>query len=71
MVNQKTQITPVERLLWNIRQAAEALGLSVHTLYSWVSQRRIPFVKVGKRTMFDPMDIAQWINKNKTQQKGN
>lgn len=58
-------------LLWNVKQAAEALGLSVHTLYSWVSMRRIKFVKMGKRTMFDPEDIRAWINENKTQAERN
>lgn len=36
-------------------------------LYSWVSQRRIPFVKCGRLTKFDlkDKDIEQWIEENK------
>jgi excisionase family DNA binding protein len=59
-----------EVLLWDIRTTAKAMGLSVYTLYAWVSQRRIPFVKAGKRTMFAPQDVRDWINSNKTQPKG-
>ena len=37
----------VPRLL-DIQQVASYTGLSVHTLYTMVSQRRIPFVKLGR-----------------------
>lgn len=52
-------------MLWNIRQLAEATGLSVYTIYTWVSQRKIPYVKVGKRVMFDPVEIRHWIEEHK------
>jgi len=42
------------------------LGISVFTLDSWVSEKReIPFVKMGKRVMFDMNDILEWIRNNK------
>lgn len=42
------------------------LGLSVFTIDSWVSERReIPFVKMGKRVMFDMNDIVEWIENHK------
>jgi excisionase family DNA binding protein len=34
--------------LIDIKAAAGYTGVSVHTLYAMVSQRRIPFVKVGR-----------------------
>lgn len=49
-----------QRLL-SVCQAAQYLGISRHTLYSWVSQRRIPYVKVGRRTMFDREALDGWI----------
>ena len=51
--------------LWNARQVAEATGLSVHTIYAWVGQRRIPHVKIGTRVLFDPNEIKAWIGQNK------
>lgn len=48
----------------NIQEASEYLGLSVHTLYTMVSQRRIPFVKVGRLTKFDLGLLEAWIKKN-------
>ena len=52
------------RRLINIQDVAEYTGLSVHTLYAMVSQRRIPFVKMGRRTMFDPKELDRWIAEN-------
>jgi excisionase family DNA binding protein len=42
------------------------LGISIFTLDSWVSERReIPFVKMGKRVMFDLNDVVEWIECHK------
>ncbi len=38
---------PITRRLFTIHEVAEYTGLSVRTLYRMVSQRRIPFVKMG------------------------
>lgn len=47
--------------LLNAHEVATLLGLHKVTIYDWVSQRRIPFVKVGGRTMFDPREIERWL----------
>lgn len=51
----------VSRRLVSIQDAATYTGLSVHTLYTMVSQRRIPFVKVGRLVKFDLAMLDQWI----------
>ncbi len=53
----------MKRLL-NIQEASQYVGLSVHTLYTMVSQRRIPFVKMGRLTKFDIGLLDVWIKKN-------
>lgn len=50
----------MNRLL-SIKQTAEYTGLSPHTLYTMVSQRRIPFVKVGRLVKFDQAILERWI----------
>jgi excisionase family DNA binding protein len=52
------------RRLITTQEAAEYTGLSVHTLYTMVSQRRIPYVKLGRLTKFDPQAIDAWIAQN-------
>ncbi len=55
---------PVKRRLISVQETAEYTGLSVHTLYTMVSQRRIPFVKMGRLTKFDLKLLDDWIAKN-------
>jgi excisionase family DNA binding protein len=57
----------LKRLL-NVDEAAEYTGIKKNTLYSWVCQRRVPFVKCGSRTMFDIKDLERWIEANKTEE---
>lgn len=49
------------RRLLDIGEVAIYTGLSVHTLYTMVSQRRIPFVKLGRLTKFDRYELDRWI----------
>jgi excisionase family DNA binding protein len=48
--------------LMDVDSAASLLKLSKQTLYTWVSQKRIPHLKVGRRTMFSPGDIKAWLD---------
>jgi excisionase family DNA binding protein len=65
MITQELHTTTPKALLWDIRQAAAATGLSVHTLYSWISQKKITYVKAGRKVLFDPNDIQNWIESHK------
>lgn len=47
--------------LMSIQEAALYTSLSVKTLYSMVSQRRIPFVKVGRLLRFDMGLLNHWL----------
>lgn len=59
----------VDRRLINIQELSELIGLSTSTIYSWVSQRRIPFVKCGRLTKFDLERIDEWIEENSVEEK--
>lgn len=51
--------------LINVADAAEFLSVSVSTLYGWIYQRRIPFVKIGRLVRFDIGDLEQFIQSNR------
>jgi excisionase family DNA binding protein len=51
--------------LLDIRQASQFLAISVSTLYGWVWQRRIPFVKIGRTVRFDMEDLKAFIQANR------
>ena len=59
----------MNRRLIGIKEASEYLDIKPHTLYTWVSQRRIPFVKCGRLTKFDLRDIDEYIEENKVDSK--
>ncbi len=55
--------TDIGRLM-SIQEAAVYTGLAVPTLYTMVSQRRIPYVKVGRLTRFDVALLDAWIKQH-------
>ncbi len=52
--------TPVTPFL-DIQGASQYIGISVMTLYKWVSQRKIPHIKMGSLLKFDPLKLNEWI----------
>jgi excisionase family DNA binding protein len=59
----------VNKRLININELSEYVGLSTSTIYSWVSQRRIPFVKCGRLTKFDLQRIDEWIKESSVEEE--
>jgi len=57
---------PAHARLLTIQEAAHFLAVSVSTLYGWVWQRRISFVKVGRALRFDLADLEKFVEANKT-----
>jgi excisionase family DNA binding protein len=47
--------------LWDVKQTAAHLGLSVRTVYQMARDGRIPRVRVGGRWRFRPGDIDSWL----------
>lgn len=54
----------VPRRLMDITEVSLYIGLQVDTIYRMVSQRRIPFLKVGRRTMFDVQLLDDWLEQH-------
>ena len=63
MANENQRASPMTRRLLNIKEVADYTGLSPYTLYTMVSQRRIPFVKLGRLTKFDRYELDRWISR--------
>lgn len=54
----------VQKRLLNANELSQMIDINRDTLYRWVSQRRIPFVKIGGRTKFDIEVINEWIKES-------
>jgi excisionase family DNA binding protein len=51
----------MEKLL-SKKDVLEMLGIKESTLYIWVHRKKIPFIKLGRRTLrFRESDILEWI----------
>ena len=59
----------MNRLLIQMKQLLELAGLIVFTLYSWINQRKIPYVKVGRLVRVEPRKIGKWIEGNSIEEE--
>ena len=48
----------------NVKELAELLRIKTRTVYEMVSQGRIPYRKVGDRTIFLLDEILEWTGPN-------
>ena len=54
----------MEKLL-NIEEAAALLNISVKTIYGLTCAKKVPYIKIGARVLFDPDEIKAWIESQK------
>lgn len=55
----------MEKRLLSIDELAEYIAVPKGTIYNWISLRKLPFVKIGRRVKFDKQDIDKIIDKRK------
>jgi excisionase family DNA binding protein len=60
---------PNKRFL-DVKEVAQEYGLAESTIYTMVSQRRIPHVKMGRRTKFDRKVLENWITQHSVEPIG-
>lgn len=53
--------------LMTIKEVAQYLKLSVHTIYKLVEQGRLPGVKLGKQWRFRKEEVYNWLAKKMTE----
>lgn len=58
-------------VLLTYSQAAELINVPLGTLYCWVHDRRIPFVRLGPRLVrFPRIELLQWLDAHRVQPRG-
>ena len=60
----------IQKRLINIQELAEYTGNTVGTLYVWVHQRKIPYIKWGRNVRFDLDEIDKFIKDCRIPAKG-
>ena len=56
--------------LLDLREGAKELKLSIHTLRAWTYQKRIPFVRLGRRILLRREDLEALVNEHLVEAKG-
>jgi excisionase family DNA binding protein len=51
----------------SVKEAADLLGVSRHTLRRWLGLRLIPFHHCGRRVVLDPRDLEQFLKDNRVE----
>jgi excisionase family DNA binding protein len=53
----------------NVSEAADLIGVTKHTIYAYVSQRRVPFYKIPGSQMlkFRVSDLNAWLESGKVE----
>ena len=49
--------------LLSVKQVALALGSHPQTIYGWVTEGKLPHVRIVSRVKFDGHAIADWLDK--------
>jgi|GEM_PF-1321138 len=48
-------------VVWNMRETAQRLRISVGHLRNLIRRKEIPFVRLGRRIVFHAPTIEQWL----------
>lgn len=56
------QVAAQQEVLLTYPEATAFLGIPIGTLYNWVSQQKIPFVRIGPRSVrFRKNELVAWL----------
>ena len=55
---------PELRRLITAKEASQYLSVSTDTVYRMASQKKLPYLKIGERVLFDLKTLDHWIEKH-------
>jgi excisionase family DNA binding protein len=61
---------PELRRLITAKEASQYLSLSTETVYRMASLKKLPYLKIGDRVLFDVKALDHWIEKHMIKEKG-
>jgi excisionase family DNA binding protein len=60
---------PELRRLITAKEASQYLSLSTDTIYRMASSKKLPYLKIGDRVLFDVKALDHWIEKHMIREK--
>ena len=52
-------------VLWKVREAAEFLRCTPDAMYKMVEDRKIPYLRIGRRILFDASELRAWLEQRR------
>lgn len=53
------------KLLWNVKEAGNALGLSPWTIRRWITDGKIQTVRLGRRVLLEPAECRRLVKEGR------
>ncbi len=60
---------PELRRLITAKEASQYLSLSTETVYRMAASKKLPYLKIGDRVLFDIKSLDQWVEKHLIREK--
>jgi len=68
-IDERVKKIPELRRLITAKEASQYLSLSTDTIYRMASQKKLPYLKLGGRVLFDIKALDHWIDKHMVRDK--
>ncbi len=68
-VEDRMKKIPELRRLITAKEASQYLSLSTDTVYRMASLKKLPYLKIGDRVLFDVKALDQWVEKHTIREK--
>ena len=68
-MDERMRKIPELRRLITAKEASQYLSLSTDTIYRMASLKRLPYLKIGDRVLFDVKTLDHWIEKHTIREK--
>jgi excisionase family DNA binding protein len=68
-MDERMKKIPELRRLITAREAGQYLSLSTDTIYRMASLKKLPYLRIGDRVLFDVQALDRWIEKNMIREK--
>jgi len=68
-IDDRMKKIPELRRLITAKEASQYLSLSTDTIYRMASLKKLPYLKIGDRVLFDIKTLDQWIERRMIREK--
>lgn len=69
-VEERWKKIPELKRLITAKEASQYLSVSTDTIYHMAATKKLPYIKIGGRVLFDLKALDRWIDRHLVQEKG-